>query len=467
MDTEILTAKDLQTIVSEAHSLRYKGVADDTLIPITDLLDPSTTWNPELEWGSIRLQKALAPPRKWWEGVEDFRTSLCHLNRYSSWGRRPAEMEAALEGTLGALVSSLGPKTGLYLAGGSVCRALCRQNDGNNIDYDLFCVGESEEALVGAIKELREAIIRQSERVYCNRSRNCINMRGEVSRIVIQVVLRKYSTFAEVLHGFDLGSSAVGFDGKMVYLTPLARASYEYGINIVDLACRRYSYEKRLAKYARLGFKIVGECLDISRGASSYHLGSLIAHPCKLWGNVVVAQTIYALVADGQNYASPMGSPELDTTRRRNASAYLRKGEKGYLSPDPAGDPWATEPYWGAVGAESALKEIWDLRIVGPLQDGKLPKGVWLEVAGKQRVEDALFAGAGGGPDMAIVGFEANRERLLSGVETLEAAPIKWVGVESGTNLIGPFDLSAATEEEWYGKHFKAPPGIMTKSAKR
>ena len=41
--------------------------------------------------------------------------------------------------------------------------------------------------------------------------------------IKIQIILRDYSTLSEVLHGFDLGSCSVAFDGDNVYFTGLGR----------------------------------------------------------------------------------------------------------------------------------------------------------------------------------------------------------------------------------------------------
>lgn len=41
-----------------------------------------------------------------------------------------------------------------------------------------------------------------------------------------QIIFRIYKNVTEILHGFDLGSSAVGYDGKQVYFTSLSLLSY-------------------------------------------------------------------------------------------------------------------------------------------------------------------------------------------------------------------------------------------------
>lgn len=92
----------------------------------------------------------------------------------------------------------------------------------------------------------------------------------DVADLKIQLVLRLYNTISEILHGFDLGSSAVGFDGKNVYFTSLSKFCYENMINIYDGTRRSTSYEYRLEKYLWDGFKIVLPNLDIKKLRTQY-----------------------------------------------------------------------------------------------------------------------------------------------------------------------------------------------------
>ncbi len=73
----------------------------------------------------------------------------------------------------------------------------------------------------------------------------------------IQLILRIYKSPSEIIHGFDLGSSAVGFDGSNLYFTSLSKFAYEYGCNIVDTTRRSTTYERRLIKYFDRGFEII------------------------------------------------------------------------------------------------------------------------------------------------------------------------------------------------------------------
>jgi hypothetical protein len=78
-------------------------------------------------------------------------------------------------------------------------------------------------------------------------------------------VLRIYRSISEILTGFDVDSSCVGYDGKQVYASPRALAAFVTQINTIDLTRRSPSYENRLSKYARRGFEIYWPLLDRSR----------------------------------------------------------------------------------------------------------------------------------------------------------------------------------------------------------
>jgi hypothetical protein len=80
----------------------------------------------------------------------------------------------------------------------------------------------------------------------------------------IQFIFRLYASVSEILHGFDLGASAVGFDGKNVWFTALGKFAYEYGLSIVDVTRRSPSYEARLLKYMQRGFRLAAPGLDMA-----------------------------------------------------------------------------------------------------------------------------------------------------------------------------------------------------------
>ena len=91
----------------------------------------------------------------------------------------------------------------------------------------------------------------------CIRNNNCVTIIFDNGPYVFQIILRIYRNKSEILHGFDIGSSAVGFDGQSLYFTSLSKFSYEHFCNILDTTRRSTTYETRLIKYFKRGFEII------------------------------------------------------------------------------------------------------------------------------------------------------------------------------------------------------------------
>lgn len=136
----------------------------------------------------------------------------------------------------------------ILIAGGFISNIIINNRFGlENNDIDIFIYGLTPEQAEEKVEELVEhfqngLIIRNENMIMCGR---------------FQIILRCYTSISEILHGFDLGSSAVGFDGKNIWMTKLAQYCYKHGVNIVDLSRRSTTYEYRLIKYFRRGFDIV------------------------------------------------------------------------------------------------------------------------------------------------------------------------------------------------------------------
>jgi len=106
----------------------------------------------------------------------------------------------------------------------------------------------------------RETFNPNDFQAYRNKNQATLELPG----FKFQIIFRLYTSISEILHGFDLGSSAVGFDGSKTHFTTLSKFSYEYSANIVDTSRRSTTYEQRLAKYFTRGFAIILPQLDIS-----------------------------------------------------------------------------------------------------------------------------------------------------------------------------------------------------------
>ena len=72
-----------------------------------------------------------------------------------------------------------------------------------------------------------------------------------------QFIHRIYPDISSILGGFDLSASAVAYDGKDIYTTPLGAWSLNNKSIIIDMGRRTTSYEHRLRKYIVYGFSLI------------------------------------------------------------------------------------------------------------------------------------------------------------------------------------------------------------------
>ncbi|KAF7983241.1 hypothetical protein HWV62_22850 [Athelia sp. TMB] len=150
-----------------------------------------------------------------------------------------------------------------------------------NSDVDLFIWGltvpEAEAKVIAVAKAVRDAT---PVKTICVRTRHAISiicglpvayLPYELNNVLrysaehpyrtVQIVLRIYSSPAEVILSFDVDSAGVAFDGEKVLITPRAIVAIKTQINKVDMSRRSPSYEYRLAKYHPRGFEVLVEDL--------------------------------------------------------------------------------------------------------------------------------------------------------------------------------------------------------------
>ncbi|KAL0489973.1 hypothetical protein AKO1_009299 [Acrasis kona] len=132
-------------------------------------------------------------------------------------------------------------------------------------DIDIFLYGLTEDEAEAKIEELFESFKSKA-----NSSCAIIRTKHAISFIFdrchhIQIILRIYKSPAEILIGFDVDSCCVGFDGKLVWASPRARRAIKTRMNLVDVDRQSTTYEVRLYKYARRGFRVGVPGLDYSR----------------------------------------------------------------------------------------------------------------------------------------------------------------------------------------------------------
>ena len=146
-------------------------------------------------------------------------------------------------------------------ASATVSKRALRKHFHNNAfptsDVDLFMYGLSPEQAEAKMQVIYEAV-RDSVPwdVTCVRTRNTVSIHSQFPYRTVQMVLRLYSSPAEMMAGADIDVASCAWDGERVWATPRALVAMMRQANTVDITRRSPSYEVRLTKYAARGFEV-------------------------------------------------------------------------------------------------------------------------------------------------------------------------------------------------------------------
>ncbi|KAF8890473.1 hypothetical protein BD779DRAFT_1671404 [Infundibulicybe gibba] len=124
-------------------------------------------------------------------------------------------------------------------------------------DVDLFLWGLTPTQTEAKIKQIYEAVL-DSIPCYatCVRTKHTVSIHSQHPYRPIQIVLRLYSSPAEILAGFDVDAPCCAYDGQRVWANPRAIIAMMRQCNTVDMSRRSPSYEARLSKYSSRGFEV-------------------------------------------------------------------------------------------------------------------------------------------------------------------------------------------------------------------
>ncbi len=146
-------------------------------------------------------------------------------------------------------------KSKMLIAGGAVFSCLF----GLPInDIDIFFYGSDVDTATQDIKSLSNYLGFGNKNTSVVRTENAFSITRSQNRInkTYQVILRLYRTLSEILHGFDVDCSSIGYDGKNILMTRRAYYAITHGYNTVNFGRLSPSYEFRLAKYGTKGMAI-------------------------------------------------------------------------------------------------------------------------------------------------------------------------------------------------------------------
>lgn len=289
--------------------------------------------------------------------------------------------------------------------------------------------------------------------------------------IKIQLIFRLYKTVSEILHGFDLGSSAVGFDGENVYLTTLGKYCHEYRCNVVDTTRRSTTYEYRLNKYFNRGFNIVLPGLDINKLRTTYlkygeleicELPHFIFSYKEIIGNKIMIKRFYNKYGSTSDYElEPM---DLNNLYYQSFNINLSSLINGV-------------DYYYYVSS-SYEKETLDIFNVPP----RINKGMIISFYDslKKKISKRKFDITSIKKYISVEKLEVIAKNMFKeGVNTKEYmnklidrqveeafvkldqllakdhSKIEWITKNPGTQLTGSFNPIIEDEHEWYGEYYR------------
>jgi hypothetical protein len=137
----------------------------------------------------------------------------------------------------------------------------------NKVDLDFFIVAQGSDEANTIARNILVYLQQKANNVLFVRSRYAITcicyMDDDI--FVCQIILRCYRTFEQILSGFDIDASCIGFDGQRVYTTERFRRCMKACSILVHPERQSASYWTRLYKYTRKGFALEMPGLNIFR----------------------------------------------------------------------------------------------------------------------------------------------------------------------------------------------------------
>jgi hypothetical protein len=377
---------------------------------------------------------------------------------------------------------------GLVLAGGAASAILMTDSDrrrGAYSDWDLFLVGHKDDhsarvAIATFGHHLSQAMHGRKITVY--RTMSCVTFRVAESpglvdtrskaEIIVQIILRRYNTAAEVIHGFDLGSCAVAWTGRTVVLTLLGKLAAEHGINVLNLVVRRPSYEKRIGRYFSRGYDLVLPFLD---GRCDFNLPYLKLFGVQLgsclcceyfasWidrsGRAATRAAAGAAAGAAAADADLDDETEPDSDYATMSSIYRRTAGELFCSNLTAAnrkipqllcaraeyvpdlDITSIEPSFAAADIKRGVMSAFD-------SNGKINARAIKRLIGEERGAPLLIdTFLKGYPNEQLVDAAvAERAQELSDVKI----PFALMGVMDRTALSNPFPLEVVSNSDWFG----------------
>jgi hypothetical protein len=155
---------------------------------------------------------------------------------------------------------------------------------------------------------------------------------------MFQIILRLYKTQSEVLHGFDVDSCCLGYDGRGIWLTERCWYALYHRVNTVNFNYLSPSYEARLAKYGARGIAVKIPNFELSKvQITAQDVDAMFKGTKQNWRTRAKANEYKNLdrlifldgVATYMNYSKRFIRAVFDITERLSDYGYVRNGLHG------------------------------------------------------------------------------------------------------------------------------------------
>jgi len=162
----------------------------------------------------------------------------------------------------------------LCIAGGAMIDVLNKEDRAPK-DIDIFFTGVTQDEALVILNDILNKIACAYPYQLVSRNQHALNIKSSCD---IQIMFRLYNNVSEVIHSFDLQSSAVAYSGNQIHFTKLSEYCIANAINVIDTTRRSKTYEFRLHKYFNKGFSIVFPEFDVKRLEynKEYYFGDLV-----------------------------------------------------------------------------------------------------------------------------------------------------------------------------------------------
>lgn len=368
--------------------------------------------------------------------------------------------------------------TNTCIAGGFASTILLDNHTSRDQDIDIFIYGLTEEEankrvrnLVQDLIDCFETYLDTKEGQYISKTieavRNNYTLTLTLGNWKFQIIFRLYNFISEILHGFDLGSSAIGWADDQLYFTSLSKFCYEHRVNILDNTRRSATYEARLVKYMVRGFALVLPNLNTSilprrhlkfNKAEIAELPFLVFSYTRVDGNRIYVKDFLTV---GPNQADP-DAREHDYGDDRNGFTSFHSNLYNLLH-------GRDNLYYYANG--DYVPKIFDnpLNITrAQIEDfySKIPNRLYSD--GRFSVRDLErylpeYDLATAFRDLVINKNSTvleemvvhHKNRLFTALDAQHKVGIKWITDEPGSQICGAFHPIKTTDVEWYGGYYQ------------